>query len=71
MQNNPVSYIKADDDKLINENSIKWIQKINECLEVCTVSTGCNIKYGNTHKICKMNNPESYSKLCKFWEYVE
>ena len=56
-------YIKADDNKVINEKAILWIKKIDECLEVCTKSTGCNIQNGDTHKICKLNNPRSYNKL--------
>ena len=63
MENEKVSYIKADDNKLINEKAILWIKKLNECLEVCTKSTGCNIQNGDTHKICKLNNPDSYDKL--------
>ena len=63
MENKKVSYIKADDNKLINEKAIIWIKKMNECLEVCTKSTGCNIQNGDTHKICKLNNPSSYNKL--------
>ncbi len=36
---------------------------MDECLEVCTKSTGCNIQNVDTHKICKLNNPRSYNKL--------
>lgn len=63
MENEKVLYIKADDNKLINEKAILWIKKIGECLEVCTKSTGCNIRYEDTHKICKFNNSASYNKL--------
>ena len=56
MENKKVSYIKADDNKLINEKAIIWIKKMDECLEVCTKSTGCNIQNGDTHKIFKLNN---------------
>ena len=59
--------IKADDNKIINKYCIIWVQKMNECLEVCTKSTGCNTKTGDTHKICKINNPESYAKLNPFF----
>lgn len=57
-------YIKTDDNKLINENHIRWVKKINECLEVCTKSTGCAYG-GDTHPICKRNSPISYEKLNK------
>ena len=63
MENKKVSYIRADDNKIINEKAILWIKKIDACLEVCTKSTGCNIQNGDTHKICKLNNPSSYNRL--------
>lgn len=68
MKNNQVSYIKADDNKIINERSIRWVKKMSECLEVCTKSTGCNIENGDTHKICKLNSSDTYAYLNKFFE---
>jgi hypothetical protein len=67
MENNIVVYIKTDDNKIINDKCIKWVKKMDECLQVCTKSSGCS---GNvdTHKICKSNNPDSYKKLNKFFE---
>jgi len=57
-------YIKADDNKIINEKFIRWLKKIDECIEVCTKSDGCASGIsGTTHKICKLNNPTSYEKL--------
>ena len=67
MENKKVSYIKADDNKLINEKAIIWIKKMDECLEVCTKSTGCNIQNGDTHKICKLNNSSSYNRLISWF----
>ena len=43
-------------------------KKMSECLEVCTKSNGCNSKIGNTHKICRVNNLDSYDKLNKHFE---
>ena len=63
MESDNVSYIHADQNKLINEKAILWIVKMDECLEVCTKSTGCNVKKNDTHRICKLNNPSSYNKL--------
>jgi hypothetical protein len=63
MENDKVTYIKADGDKIINEKAILWIKKMDECLEVCTKSTGCNIRNNDTHRICKLNNHDSYDKL--------
>jgi len=57
-------YIKTDGNKIINEKYIRWVKKIDECLEVCTKSIGCGGS-GDTHKICKINNLDSYNKLNK------
>ena len=40
MENNKIFYIKTDDNKIINEKSIKWIKKMSNCLEVCTKQYG-------------------------------
>ena len=66
MEKKEVSYIKADNNVLINEQCIRWVKKMGDCLEVCTKSTGCkNLKGDDKHKICKFNSPESYHKLNK------
>jgi hypothetical protein len=57
------SYLKTDDNKIINEKYIRWVLKMNECLEVCTKSDGCNYNGQNTHTICKNKSYDSYSKL--------
>ena len=59
-------YIKTDDNTILNENCIRWVKKISECLQVCTRSNGCS-DY-NTHKICKINNNDSYIKLNKYFD---
>jgi len=64
-QNNKNKFIKTDDNKVVNENYIKWIRKINDCLEICTKSNGC-LSY-NTHKLCKFNNPKDYDKLNQYF----
>lgn len=61
------SYIKTDDNKIINEQCIRWVKKMNDCLEVCVKSIGCDITNG-THRICKVNNQESYNKLNRHFE---
>jgi hypothetical protein len=58
-------YIKTDDNKIINEKAIKWVKKIDECLYICTKSTGCS--NDDTNKLCKINHPESYNKLNKYF----
>ena len=61
-----VEFIKIDDNKILNFNCIKWAKKIDECLEICTKGDGCYI--GDTHKLCKKTNPESYEKLNKHFQ---
>jgi len=65
MENNTNSetYIKTDGNKIINEKCIRWVKKIDECLVICTKSIGCG--GGDTHKICKINNSDTYNKLNK------
>ena len=41
MVNNSVSYIKADNNIIINEKCIAWVKKMEDCLEVCAKTTGC------------------------------
>jgi hypothetical protein len=67
-ENNKVSYIKADDNRIINEACIRWAKKMDECIMVCTKSDGCSEYRRNLHRICKTNNPESYNKMIKFFE---
>ena len=69
MKTNITVYLKTDDNKIINEKCIKWVQKINDCLEVCTKSTGCSLGTKETHKICKINNLDSYNNLNKHFTY--
>jgi len=60
MKTKHVSYVKADDDKLINEACIRWVKKIDECLEICVKSDGCAVGR-QTHRLCNFNNPDSYA----------
>ena len=63
------TYLRADDNKIINEKMIRWVKKMDDCLEVCVKSTGCKGDgNGDTHKICKLNNLHSYNKLNKHFE---
>ena len=62
MENSKTVYLKTDDDRFVNENCIRWVRKMNDCLEICIKISGC-APTKDTHKICKMNNPDSYNKL--------
>lgn len=67
MENKPISFVKADDNLIINEKYIRWIKKVNDCLEVCTKMDGCTVNE-STHKICKLNNLDSYNKFNKLFQ---
>jgi hypothetical protein len=67
MENKKTTYIKTDDNKVINEKHIRWIKKMDECLLVCTKSDGCIVKK-DTHTICKIYNLDSYNKLNAHFE---
>jgi hypothetical protein len=61
------TFIKVDDDRIINTNFIRWIKKKDECFYICSKLSGCysdinNIKT-DTHSVCKSTNSESYNKL--------
>jgi hypothetical protein len=64
------TYLKTDDNKLINEIHITWVKKMKDCLHVCTKTTGCVMTI-DTHKICKVNTPQSYEKLNIYFETKE
>jgi hypothetical protein len=63
---NDNSYIKINNNIIINKKCIRWVKKMDECLEICTLLNGC---YGdNTFKLCKINNLESYTELNKHFK---
>jgi len=68
IDNKQHTFLKTDDNKVLNERHIRWIQKIGECMEVCTRSDGCNVKLNSTTRVCKEYNPTSYEKLNKYFE---
>ena len=62
MENNISHFIKADDNKAINLQSVLWIKKMGDCLELCSKQNGC-LGEKDTHKICKFNTEDSFNKL--------
>jgi len=64
---NKVSFIKTDEERIINERCIRWVKKMDECLYICTKSPGCSYTI-DMHKLCKVNNSDSYRKLNRFFE---
>jgi ribulose 1,5-bisphosphate carboxylase large subunit-like protein len=65
MENNKI-FIKVDDEKIINMNCIRWVKKMDECLQICSKANGCT---GNvdTHKVCKNTNADSYRILNRYF----
>jgi hypothetical protein len=61
MENKKTTYLVADDSVIINKKYIRWVKKMGDCLMVCSRTDGCNIQ--DTHKICKINNLDSYQQL--------
>ena len=64
--NNPL-FIKADDNVILNMKCIRWVKKMDECLQICSKSDGCSWN-GDTRKICKINNADSYRRLNRYFE---
>jgi hypothetical protein len=67
MENNNNPFIKTDDDKILNIKCIRWVKKMDECLQICTRSNGCRSGI-DTHKVCKINNEDSYKRLNRFFD---
>ena len=59
------TFIRATDNRIINEKAITWVKKMDECLYICTSSNGCGL--GSDHVLCKYKYPENYEKLNKRW----
>jgi hypothetical protein len=62
-------FIRTDENKIVNEKYIRWIKKMDECLEICSKSNGCiGGKRGrDTHNVCKDITPSSFVKLMKYF----
>ena len=66
MDYNTNTYIKTDNNRIINEECIRWVKKIDDCMELCIKINGC-VPGVDIHKVCKLNNPNSYNKLNYFF----
>ena len=64
---NNINFIKVDNNTIVNINAIRWIKKMDDCLAVCSKSDGCIINNRDTHKICKINNYDSYALFNKYF----
>jgi hypothetical protein len=66
MNNIKEDFIKIDGNKILNVKFIRWMKKMDECIHICSITSGCN-EY-NLQPVCKMNNNDSYNKLNKYFE---
>ena len=66
MDNTKEDFIKTDGNKVLNVKFIRWMKKMDQCIHICSITTGCN-EY-NLQQVCKVNNNDSYDKLNKYFE---
>jgi hypothetical protein len=66
--NHESTYIKVDNNRIINTNFIRWIGLGDKCFYICNEMDGCT---GDTiHQLCKINNPKSFETIKKFFDKV-
>lgn len=70
MDTPPNSFIKIDNNTILNIKYIRWVKKMDECLEICSKMDGCSNykKHKDTHTLCKINNADSYNEFIKFFK---
>lgn len=57
-------YIRVGDKKIIYEQAITWVRKMDECLYICSSTSGC---LNGDHVICKHKYPDVYNNLNDKW----
>ena len=62
-QKNKPSFIKLDNNIILNMDCIRWAKKMDECLQIYSKSNGCRDNKKETHIVCKINNADSYNRL--------
>ena len=60
-------FIKVDNNTILNERCIRWVKKMDECLQICSKQNGCDHNGKETHTVCKINNAESYNRLNRYF----
>ncbi len=57
-------FIHIGHGRIINANKIRWIQKHNDCYEICMKENGCNVfTWLHTLKLCKNDNPQYFKQI--------
>lgn len=59
-------FIKVDGNQVVNVEFIRWIEKKDECLSICSKMDGCG-DYG-VSRVCRISNPNSYDYLLKLFQ---
>lgn len=50
------SYLKVDGNKVVNENHIRWVERLHDCMYIC-------MKSNDVQSVCKGNNTETFDLL--------
>jgi len=63
------NFIKADNNVIVKKQSIRWMKKMDECILICSKSTGCST--ADAHRVCEINNSVSYALLNKQFQLFD
>lgn len=66
------TYLKCDNNKIVNERHIRWVKKLDEAMEVCCKENGCIsetdfVYLKDTITVSKQKSPDSYRKLLELF----
>lgn len=67
MDNN---FIKISDDEVINQTAIKWMKKMDECIEIC-INDDCGVTFSGypyTKHVCQFSNKELFNILNRHFD---
>lgn len=57
-------FVRTDENIFLNVQYIRWVKTIDDCLYVCSKSSGCNKDTPESiHKICKSVNSDNHAKI--------
>lgn len=65
-----ITFIQTDNQFIVNEQCIRWIKKVHDCMQICAKPTGCVSSF-DTLRVCKMNSPDSYDRLNNYFMKTE
>lgn len=65
-----ITFIQTDNQFIVNEQCIRWIKKVHDCMQICAKPGGCVSSF-DTLRVCKMNSPDSYDRLNNYFMKTE